>query len=85
MQAIATAAAVATVAYAAYHLHKRKKLPPPGPPQPPLDGNVSKIRRLLQVIEKEILPKTSVQVAAGNKVFGKRCMIHAFHLQFLRT
>ena len=45
-------------------------LPPPGPPQPALLANAAELRRLLEVIEMEILPKTAVRVAAGDKVFG---------------
>ena len=43
---------------------------PPGPPQPALLANAAELRRLLEVIEMEILPKTAVRVAAGDKVFG---------------
>ena len=75
MQPMAAAAAVATACMYVYYFHKRRtKLPPPGLPQPPLNGDVSMIRRLLEVIEKEILPKTSLMVAEGNKVFGKRAL-----------
>lgn len=38
--------------------------------QPPLTATVPEIQRLLEVIEKEILPVTEEGVAAGNKVFG---------------
>lgn len=36
----------------------------------PLTASTATLRRLLEVIEQEILPKTTEQVAAGNKVFG---------------
>lgn len=36
------------------------------------------LRRLLEVIEQDILPKTTEQVAAGNKVFGAAVLDGAF-------
>jgi tRNA(Arg) A34 adenosine deaminase TadA len=36
----------------------------------PLEASVDEIRRMLLVIKDEIMPKTSVGVANGNKVFG---------------
>lgn len=48
----------------------RDDLPPRGPPQPALTADAMVLRRLLECIEKEILPKTAEQVARGNKVFG---------------
>jgi tRNA(Arg) A34 adenosine deaminase TadA len=38
--------------------------------QPPLTATVPELQRLLEVIEKSILPVTKEGVAAGNKVFG---------------
>ena len=42
----------------------------PKTPQPELSAGASELRRMLEVVENEILPKTAVQVAAGNKFFG---------------
>ena len=36
----------------------------------PLKASVDEIRRMLLIIKDEILPKTKVGVANGNKVFG---------------
>ena len=36
----------------------------------PLQASVDEIRRMLLIIKDEILPKTTVGVANGNKVFG---------------
>ena len=36
----------------------------------PLQASVDEIRRMLLIIKDEILPKTKVGVANGNKVFG---------------
>jgi tRNA(Arg) A34 adenosine deaminase TadA len=38
--------------------------------RPPLTATVTEIQRLLEVMEKDILPVTELGVAAGNKVFG---------------
>lgn len=38
--------------------------------KPPLTASVAQITRMLEVIEKEILPVTEQGVANGNKVFG---------------
>ena len=70
-QALLVGAAAACAALTLLVRARRtKKLPPPNTPQPELSADVATIRRLLEVIEHEILPKTAVQVAAGNKVFG---------------
>jgi tRNA(Arg) A34 adenosine deaminase TadA len=45
-------------------------LPPPATPQPALEATAAQLSRMLAVIENEIVPKTRVCVAAGNKVFG---------------
>lgn len=42
----------------------------PCTPGQPLVANAAMLRRMLEVIEHEILPKTEVNVAEGNKVFG---------------
>lgn len=42
----------------------------PCTPGEPLTANAAMLRRMLAVIEEEVLPKTEVEVAAGNKVFG---------------
>ena len=65
-----TCAVAAAAAALLYLRHRRHKLPPPQTPQPELTADEAKLWRLLEVIEKEILPKTEVEVAAGNKVFG---------------
>ena len=65
-----TCAVAAAAAALLYLRHRRHKLPPPQTPQPELTADAAKLWRLLEVIEKEILPKTEVEVAAGNKVFG---------------
>lgn len=66
---VASAATVA--AYVClYRRRQRHRLPSPNPPQPHLSADATTLRRLLEVIEHEILPKTAVEVAAGNKVFG---------------
>ena len=72
IERIAFTAALASACAVAVYLRRRrrKKLPPPGPPQPALLANAAELRRLLEVIEMEILPKTAVRVAAGDKVFG---------------
>ena len=43
---------------------------PKSPMQPELSAGASQLRRMLEVVECEILPKTAAQVAAGNKFFG---------------
>ena len=51
--------------------HDREALPPPSSPAlPALKATVPELRRMLEAIESEILPKTASQVAAGNKFFG---------------
>ena len=72
IERIAFTAALASACAVAVYLRRRRRktLPPPGPPQPALLANAAELRRLLEVIEMEILPKTAVRVAAGDKVFG---------------
>ena len=36
----------------------------------PLKASVDEIRRMLLIIKDEVLPKTKLGVAGGNKVFG---------------
>jgi len=43
---------------------------PPATSGTPLTADAKQLRRLLEVIEAEILPKTEKNVAEGNKVFG---------------
>ena len=62
-------AGAAVTAAAAFYLSKRNRLSR-GIPQPVPTASVSELRRMLAVIEHEILPKTTAQVAAGDKVFG---------------
>ena len=45
-------------------------LPPPAEPQPELTATAADLKRMLAVIEDEIVPKTQVCVTEGNKVFG---------------
>jgi tRNA(Arg) A34 adenosine deaminase TadA len=70
----AIVSAAATVAAVCVYLRRRNSVCeeclPHGEPQPHLLADVHTIRRLLAVIEHEILPKTASEVAAGNKVFG---------------
>ena len=42
----------------------------PNPSQPELRASAPQLGRMLEVVEREILPKTTEQVAAGNKFFG---------------
>lgn len=73
-----TCAVAAAAAALLYLRHRRHKLPPPQTPQPELTAGEAKLWRLLEVIEKEILPKTEVEVAAGNKVFGAAILDDSF-------
>jgi len=45
-------------------------LPPPAEPLPAPQVTSADLARMLDVIENEVLPKTTVCVANGNKVFG---------------
>jgi len=53
--------------------HKKPPLIPCTPGEP-LTADAATLRRLLQVMEDDILPKTRVNVAAGNKMFGAAIM-----------
>jgi hypothetical protein len=67
----AAVGAMASMAWLAWsHRKANDGLPARGTPQPALTADAATLRRLLQVIELEILPKTDEQVALGNKVFG---------------
>mmetsp|Transcript_17952 Transcript_17952/g.56015 ORF Transcript_17952/g.56015 Transcript_17952/m.56015 type:complete len:124 (+) Transcript_17952:1419-1790(+) len=76
---LAAAAAVGAVA-AALLLRRRREavdsreavdgLPRPGEPRPPVQADEATISRVLDVIERDVLPMTRERVPAGDKVFG---------------
>lgn len=45
-------------------------MPPRAQALPPLMADAPMLKRMLDVIEQEVLPKTEIGVAEGNKVFG---------------
>ena len=51
----------------------------PKSPLPELGASASQLRRMLEVVESEILPKTAAQVAAGNKFFGAAVLDSAYN------
>jgi len=67
------------------YLLRRSRLPPRGELQPELGADASLLRRLLHVIEHEILPKTRAEVAEGNKVFGAAILNASFDTVIAET
>uniref|UniRef100_A0A0G4G6S1 CMP/dCMP-type deaminase domain-containing protein n=1 Tax=Chromera velia CCMP2878 TaxID=1169474 RepID=A0A0G4G6S1_9ALVE len=78
----------AAVTAAAFHLIKRRGSArlSHGTPLPPLTASVSELRRMLAVIETEILPRTKKQVeTAGDKVFGAAVLDESFKTVLAET
>jgi len=85
LPAASAAAAAAAAAAATVYLLRRSRLPPRGELQPELGADASLLRRLLHVIEHEILPKTRAEVAEGNKVFGAAILNASFDTVIAET
>ena len=85
LPAASAAAAAAAAAAVTVYLLRRSRLPPRGELQPELGADASLLRRLLHVIEHEILPKTRDEVAKGNKVFGAAILNASFDTVIAET